>query len=188
MSRSARRPPKPAGRALRAPSARDRSRSTSVVTGRAAVRAAGRTAPRRRPRARPGSRRGSRSRAAPIVPSARPRVSATPWYSGVSSAIGWRKSAAARSGRTCPLNRNSGVITNRNSRLKYSVALAACAVNAAIGVANARPVRIAAGIASTIAGESRRPDQRRDQDEDRGHDREPHRPTTRAGRSRCRGP
>ena len=39
--------------------------------------------------------------------------SATPWYSGVSQASGWRNAGSELIGKNVPENRNSGVIPNR---------------------------------------------------------------------------
>ena len=83
------------------------------------------------------------------MPSDRPRVSATPWNSGVSQATTWRAGGSELTGKNVPENRNSGVIPNRKIVANW-FGVFWVAENAAIGAANAIPVRTAAGTASTI--------------------------------------
>ena len=134
---------------------------------------------RRRPdgrRTRPGSRRGRASAAAPRrrTRAPAPRLRATPWYSGVSQATTWRNVGSDSTGKNVPENRNSGVIPKRNTALNVST-LRCVAENAAIGPANASPVRTPAGIASTIKRRGRGTEQRRHQHEDRRDEQHPER-------------
>ena len=105
----------------------------------------------------PASRRSCRASAS--------RHRSTPCHSGESQAIGWRNDGRLSIGKNVPLNRNSGVIPNRKSVANWS-GVRCVAVKAMIGVAKARPVSTAAGIASTISGERARPEQH---DDDREH-------------------
>ena len=94
--------------------------------------------------------------ASPIVPKARPRLSSTPCHSGDSQATGWIAAGRFEIGKNVPENRNSGVIPKRNTALNFS-GVRWVAENAAIGAANAMPVRTAAGIPRTISGDAAAP-------------------------------
>ena len=59
-------------------------------------------------------------------------------------------------GKNVPENRNSGVMTNRNRALNL-IGVFWVAENAAIGAAKAMPVSTAAGMASTMSGDSAAP-------------------------------
>ena len=90
------------------------------------------------------------------VPSIAPRVSSTPCHNGEIQAIGWMDDGRLSSGKKVPLNRNSGVMTQRNIALK-AFGLRRVAMNAPIPPANARPVRTPAGIASKASGDETAP-------------------------------
>ena len=74
----------------------------------------------------------------------------------MSQASGWRIGGSASTGKNVPENRNSGVIPNRKIAANRS-GVRWVAENAAIGAANASPVRTATGIASTTSGDSAAP-------------------------------
>src|SRR6476620_7455970 len=90
------------------------------------------------------------------TPSDNARVNATPWNSGVNQASTWSAAGSVLIGKNVPENRNSGVIPNRKIVAKR-FGVFCVAANAAIGQANAIPVRTAAGIASTMVGDSAAP-------------------------------
>src|SRR3954454_8025000 len=90
------------------------------------------------------------------VPSDSPRVKATPWNSGVSQAKAWSAAGSELIGKNVPENRNIGVMPNRKIVVNR-FGVFCVAENAAIGPANASPVRTAAGIANTMSGDSAAP-------------------------------
>ena len=89
------------------------------------------------------------SRSCPI---ASDLVSATPWKSGVNQARARTGSGSCSIGKNVPLNRKSGVMMKRKTNAKDCSVLRD-AVQAAIGMPNATPVRIAAGQARRTVGE-----------------------------------
>src|SRR5258705_7498827 len=91
-----------------------------------------------------------------IVPRDKPRVRATPWNNGVSQASAWSAAGSDVIGKNVPENRNSGVIPKRKIAANL-LGVFCVAENAAIGVAKAIPVRTAAGMASTMSGDSAAP-------------------------------
>src|SRR5918994_1993198 len=86
------------------------------------------------------------------APRVSPRTSSTPWNNGVSHAARASASGNLLIGKNTPENRNSGVMTKRNSTLKV-LEFFRVAAYAMIGAANPRPVNTAAGIASTTDGD-----------------------------------
>ena len=78
----------------------------------------------------------------------------------MSQASGWSTTGSELIGKNVPENRNSGVIPKRKIAANL-LGVFWVAENAAIGAANAMPVRTAAGIASTMSGDCGRPEQRR---------------------------
>ena len=86
------------------------------------------------------------------VPSDNARVNATPWNSGVSQASAWSASGSELIGKKVPENRKSGVIPNRKIDANL-LGVFWVAEKAAMGQAKAIPVRMAAGIASTMSGD-----------------------------------
>src|SRR5258705_5238442 len=92
----------------------------------------------------------------PATPSDSARVNATPWNSGVNQARTWSAAGSVLIGKNVPENRKSGVIPNRKI-VEKRFGVFCVAAYAAIGPANAIPVRTAAGIARTIVGDAAAP-------------------------------
>src|SRR5437868_961905 len=89
----------------------------------------------------------------PAVPRHKVRHRSTPCHSGVQYAIHWRPTGNCEIGKNVPENRNIGMMPNRRIVLRL-VSRSIDALNAQMGVANARPVSVAAGIASRARGDS----------------------------------